>query len=304
MVANSPSIRIVTRLNSNSFIFRDTRIPSPNNGESISPNTDIGYTYIMNILFIGDIVGRPGRNAVKTLLPQLKAELNLDLIVANGENMASGFGMTIEKYNELRETGVDYFTGGNHTLVKKEIWPYLDDPEVRILRPANYADQFPGRGVGELEAEGKKIQIINLAGSAFLKEETTNPFDFMDDLLTKTKADIRIVDWHGEATSEKAIMGHYLDGKVTAFLGTHTHVPTADERILPAGTAFQTDVGMTGPLNSSLGISYKTVMPTMRSGEQLRKEVASGPVVFNATLIEIDENNHATKINRIQRIIQ
>lgn len=257
----------------------------------------------MNILFVGDIVGRPGRNAVKALLRQIKGELNLDVVLANGENMAAGFGMTIEKYHELREIGVDYFTGGNHTLVKKEIWPYLDDPEIRILRPANYEGQLPGRGVGELEVGGKKIQLINLSGSAFLKESTTNPFDFMDELLDKTQADIRLVDFHGEATSEKAIMGYYLDGKVTALLGTHTHVPTADERILPQGTAFQTDVGMTGPLNSSLGAELKPFYNLMRFGEGGEYEVAKGPVVFNATLIEIDDDNHATKISRVQRIV-
>lgn len=256
------------------------------------------------ILFIGDIVGRPGRNAVKALLPELKDELKIDVVLANGENMAAGFGMTIDKYNELRQIGVDYFTGGNHTLLKKEIWPYMDDPEVRILRPANYQGQLPGRGVGELEIDGKKIQIINLAGSAFLKEETTNPFDFMDDLLATTEADIRLVDFHAEATSEKAIMGHYLDGKVTAFLGTHTHVPTGDEQILPKGTAFQTDVGMTGPLNSSLGAKLKPFYNLMRYGEGGEYEVASGPVVFNATLIEIDDSNHPTKIERIQRIVE
>lgn len=258
----------------------------------------------MNIIFIGDIVGRPGRNAVKQLLPDLKKELNIDITIANGENMAAGFGMTIDKYHELREIGVDYFTGGNHTLVKKEIWPYMDDPEVRILRPANYTGNLPGRGVAEITSNSKTIQLINLAGSAFLKEETTNPFDFMDDLLSKTKADIRLVDWHGEATSEKAIMGHYLDGKVTVFLGTHTHVPTSDERILPKGTAFQTDVGMTGPLNSSLGAELKPFYNLMRFGEGGEYEVAKGPVVFNATLIEIDNSNHATKIERIQRIVE
>lgn len=257
----------------------------------------------MNILFIGDIVGRPGRNAVKTLLPQLLDELKLDLVVANGENMAAGFGMTIDKYNELREVGIDYFTGGNHTLVKKEIWPYMDDPEVRILRPANYEGNLPGRGIGEVIINGKKIQLVNLVGSAFMKELTTNPFDFMDDLLQQTEADVRLVDWHGEATSEKAIMGNYLDGKVTVFLGTHTHVPTADERILPGGTAFQTDVGMTGPLNSSLGAELKPFYNLMRFGEGGEYEVAKGPVVLNSTLIEINDTNSVKKIERIQRVV-
>lgn len=257
----------------------------------------------MTVLFIGDVVGRPGRNAVKTLLPGLKDELGIDLVLANGENMAAGFGMTIEKYQEMRDLGVDYFTGGNHTLVKKEIWPYMDDPEVRILRPGNYVEQLPGRGVGEFETNGKKIQLVNLVGAAFMKEPTTSPFDFMDQLLAQTDADIRLVDFHAEATSEKAILGYYLDGKVTAFLGTHTHVPTADERILPLGTAFQTDLGMTGPLHSSLGAKLEPFYQAMRFGEEADYEIASGPVVFNATLLTIDDDNRATKIARIQKTI-
>lgn len=256
----------------------------------------------MTILFIGDIVGRPGRNAVKALLPELKREFNIDVVLANGENMAAGIGLTFDKYQEMREVGIDYFTGGNHTLAKKEIIPYLEDESVRILRPANYVDPCPGRGVGYIQLGDTKIQIINLAGQAFLREPTQNPFDYMDNLLQETQSDIRIVDFHGEATSEKAIMGYYLDGKVTVFVGTHTHVPTADERILPKGTAFQTDLGMTGPLNSSLGAKIEPYMAMMRSNIPAAYEVASGPVVFNATLIEIDDSHNVTKIERIQRI--
>lgn len=258
----------------------------------------------IKVLFIGDIVGRPGRNAVKSLLPTLKQELGANVVIANGENMAAGFGMTIEKYHELRELGVDYFTGGNHTLVKKELWPHLDDPDIRILRPANYANQLPGRGVGEFEYEGVKIQLINLAGSAFMKEPTTNAFDLMDKLLHETDADIRIVDWHGEATSEKAIMAYYLDGKVSVFVGTHTHVPTADTRILPKGTAFQTDLGMTGPLNSSLGAELAPFTEGMRHGTFAAYDVAGGPVVLNAVLISFDERNQVTGIERVQRLYE
>lgn len=258
----------------------------------------------MNILFIGDIVGRPGRNAIKTLLPNIRRNNQIDLVISNGENMAAGLGMTIEKYHETREAGIDYFTGGNHTLVKKEIWPYMDDLKIRILRPANYAETLPGRGVGEITVDQKTVQIINLAGSAFLKEATTNPFDFIDNLILTTEAKIRLVDFHAEATSEKVIFGHYLDGKVTAFLGTHTHVPTADEQILPNGTAFQTDVGMVGPIHSSLGAKLEPYYRAMRFGEEAKYKVSGGPVVFNATLITVDDaTNRATKIDRIQKTV-
>jgi metallophosphoesterase (TIGR00282 family) len=201
----------------------------------------------------------------------------------------------------MREVGIDYFTGGNHIWAKKEFWPYLDDENVRVIRPGN-VQALPGRGVATWEFQGKMIQLVNLMGRAFMHQEAGDYFAFMDDVLEKTHADIRILDFHAEATSEKAILGYYLDGKITAFLGTHTHVPTADERILPQGTAFQTDLGMTGPLNSSLGAKLEPYLESARNQTFAKYEVATGPVVFNATLLEIGDDNKATKIERIQKM--
>jgi 2',3'-cyclic-nucleotide 2'-phosphodiesterase len=255
----------------------------------------------MKILFIGDIVGRPGRNAVKAILPDLEREFAPDLVLANGENLASGLGMTLEKYNEMIDVGIDYFTSGNHIWAKKDFLPHLDDPTIRVIRPANYPNHLPGRGVVVLDVGGRTVQLINLVGKSFMKEESNDYHDTIDEILATTQADIRIVDFHAEATSEKAILGFYLDGKVTAVLGTHTHVPTADERLLPQGTAFQTDIGMVGPWNSSLGAKIEPFLSASRYNTAPKYEIAGGPVVFNATLIELDESNKVRSIARIQR---
>lgn len=258
----------------------------------------------MNILFIGDIVGRPGRNAVKQLLPRLKQELNLDLVLANGDNLAAGKGFTYEKYKEMRELGIDYFTGGDHVFSKKEFWPYLDDPDVRVLRPANLADSLPGRGFTLIATPLGKLLLVHLMGKAFMHGDASDYFDALDDIVAKNPADMVIVDFHAEATSEKAILGFMNDGKVTALLGTHTHVPTADERLLPKGTAFQTDIGMTGPMNSSLGAEIKPYYEFMKHGTKATYEVASGPVVFNATLLKIGDDHKAESIERVQEIVE
>lgn len=257
----------------------------------------------MNILYIGDIVGRPGRNAVKQLLPQLKEQYQIDLVLANGENLAGGLGLTLDKYQEMRDAGVDYFTTGNHVYRKEEFTPYLDDSTVNVIRPANFTENNPGRGEAIINLNGKRIQLINLIGHAFIPGWTRDYFEVAEELL-KHPADIRIVDFHAEATSEKAIFGYSLDGVVTVFVGTHTHVPTADERILPKGTAFQSDLGMTGPLNSSLGADLTSYITAAKMHQKAKYVVGDGPVVFNSTLIKIDdETNKATAIERIQRVI-
>ncbi len=258
----------------------------------------------MTILYIGDIVGRPGRNAIKALLPELKETYNPDLVLANGENLANGLGLTYEKYEEMRLAGIDYFTTGNHVWAKKEFIPYLDDDKVRVLRPANMAPETPGRGVASIDCDGVRVQLINLQGRAFMREEVTDYFDYMDELLASTEADVRIVDFHAEATSEKVILASYLDGKITALVGTHTHVATADERILPKGTAFQTDLGMVGPLYSSLGAKIGPYLEAARKQTVARYEIASGPVSFNATLITVGSDFKATKIERIYRLYE
>ncbi len=256
----------------------------------------------MKILFICDIVGRPGRNAVKAFLPGLKAELKLDLVFANGENLAGGLGLTIDKYREMIEAGIDYFTTGNHVWAKREFVPYLDDENVRVIRPANYPATDAGRGWTIIEKDGVKVQLINLIGKAFMRGTIEDYFDVADSILEKTEADIRIVDFHAETTSEKAILGFYLDGRVSAVLGTHTHVATADERLLPKGTAFQTDIGMTGPINSSLGAKVEPFLEALRTNGKADYKIASGPVLFSATLLSFDENNKVTAIERVRKI--
>lgn len=258
----------------------------------------------MNILFIGDVIGRPGRQAVKEILPKLKTKYQLDAVFANGENLASGLGMTLETYEEMREAGIDYFTSGNHIWQRRQFIPYLDDKNIRVIRPLNYPQGVPGRGFAHFNIGKKKILLINLIGRAFFNEKFDDPFTAMEKLLAKEKADMIIVDDHAEATSEKMVMGHWLDGKVQAVIGTHTHVPTADAMILPKGTAYITDVGMVGPLHSSIGGDLKTFLDGARKQTPINFKVGSGDVVFCAVLLKFNNQNRAEKIELIKEIIK
>jgi hypothetical protein len=262
----------------------------------------------MNILFIGDIVGRTGRNAVKCVLPELKKQKKIDFVIANGENLAGGFGMTIDSYNEMIDAGIDYFTSGNHIWNKKDFLPYLDDENIKVIRPANYTSDTPGRGFVELSVNNKKIVLINLLGVAFMTEYIANPFLEIDDILSKIKdkeSKIIIVDFHAEATSEKVCFGQYLDGVVSAVIGTHTHIATADARVLPLGTAYITDAGMVGALNSSLGDVVAPIINHYKTGLPFKLEVAEGEAIFNAVLIEIDEKTGLSKnIELIQKNVK
>jgi metallophosphoesterase (TIGR00282 family) len=245
----------------------------------------------LNILFIADIVGKPGRRAIAGLLPQLIAEYHLQLCIANGENAAGGFGLTEEVVNELCKSGVEVITSGNHIWDKKEILHVLDQ-EPRLLRPANYPPQVPGRGSTVFRtAEGVPIGVVNLQGRVFMTA-TDCPFRAADrelkNLHTLTQA--IVVDMHAEATSEKVAMGWYLDGRVSAVIGTHTHVQTADEQILPGGTAYITDAGMTGPHDSIIGITKKAVMDRFLTQLPTRFETAKGDVKLNGVVVEIDED--------------
>jgi len=245
---------------------------------------------------IGDVVGRPGRRAVGELLPPLKEELGLDLVIANGENAAAGRGLTWSTAEELFAAGVDVITSGNHIWHQKEIIPYLSEG-APILRPLNYPPGVPGRGL--LIKNG--VAVINLIGRTFLGE-FDSPFRAIDEALAGLQEKVIIVDMHGEATSEKLAIGWYLDGRVSAVLGTHTHVPTADARILPKGTAYITDVGMVGPLNSVIGIEVEAVLRFFLTQMPMRFEPAKGPVAFNAVLVEVDEvSGRASRICRIDR---
>lgn len=257
----------------------------------------------MNILFVGDIVGAPGRQAIISLLPELRQTYDLDLVIANGENATHGHGISPEHYDALVESGVDWLTSGDHIWKRPQIFAELDGEETRLLRPANYPKGVPGLGVVTFSHGPTTISLINLIGRVFMHEGPDNPFHAFDEIeRTLPKSDVILVDFHAEATSEKWCLGHYLDGRVTAVLGTHTHVPTADERILPKGTAFISDVGMTGPLDSSIGTEKQPVIDHFLTGLPWRYEVAAGPVWFNAILLQI-QKGRATKIERVQRFL-
>jgi 2',3'-cyclic-nucleotide 2'-phosphodiesterase len=255
----------------------------------------------MNILFISDIVGDPGRRAVKQHIGSLKREHNVSFVAANGENAAGGFGITPKIADELFSMGVDVMTTGNHIWDKKEIIEHIDREE-RLLRPANFPPGVPGSGSVVVEAGGVKVGVLNLMGRVFIANLDC-PFRRAREEVRALKekgAKVILVDFHAEATSEKAAMAHFLDGTVTALLGTHTHVQTADERILPKGTAFMTDVGMTGPHDSVIGVTAEIAIERFLLQMPKRFDTAKGPATLQAVLISADiETGRATRIQRI-----
>ncbi len=241
-------------------------------------------------LFIGDIVGRPGRRCLQDLLPAIIKEYEVSFVVANGENAAGGVGINPPIFNELREMGIDVLTSGNHIWDKKESYPFLNK-EKRLLRPENYSSpHVPGKGSGIFFLNNFKIAVLNLAGRVFMPHVEC-PFHTAQKqvALLKNITPNIIVDFHAEATSEKKALALFLDGQVTAVIGTHTHVQTADEQILPQRTAFITDVGMTGPYNSILGVSQEPVLKNFTTGLPQKFTVASGNSQFNALLVEAEE---------------
>ena len=259
----------------------------------------------MKILFIGDVFGEPGRKIVRRLLPDLVAEHSPELILANGENAAHGFGITPGLVDELLDTGIEVLTSGNHIWDRKEILPYFaDHPDGRLLRPANFPAGVPGEGLylGRTRAR-VPYAILNLQGRVFMASIDC-PFRGADTLLEQIPSEvkIRILDMHAETTSEKVALGWYLDGRVTAVVGTHTHIPTADERVLPHGTAYITDVGMTGPYDSVIGIEKGTVIDKFLKQTPARFEVARDDVRLSAVLIEADPaDGRALSIRRLMR---
>jgi len=259
----------------------------------------------MRILFIGDILGHPGRRIVKEALPLLREELQPDLVLANAENAAAGFGITPSLVEELLDLDIAVLTSGNHIWDKKEVYPYFrDQVNGRLLRPANYAPDTPGRGlfIGKTAA-GVGYAVMNLQGRIFMPPLDC-PFRKADEVLRSIPEEvkIRIVDMHAEATSEKQALGWYLDGRVTAVLGTHTHVPTADETVLPQGTAYLTDLGMTGPYESIIGMERQSVIQKFLDQLPARFEVAKGDVRLSAALLEADpQSGRALSIQRILR---
>ena len=260
------------------------------------------------VLLIGDLIGKPGRLAIEHRLGDLRAEREVDFVVANGENVAGGMGLTESTAEALLAAGVDVITSGNHIWDKREIYPYLERSD-RVLRPLNYGTHdVPGRGWAVHQAlDGTDIAVINLQGRAAMTA-IENPFTEADRLLDEASEalpPVRIVDFHCELTSEKNALGFYLDGRVSAVVGTHTHVPTADERILPKGTAYQSDLGMTGPLHSIIGFEPRTVLPRFINALPTRFEVGSGPVVLNALIVDIDPaTGRALALERLREIIE
>lgn len=260
---------------------------------------------MFKILFIGDVFGHPGRRITQEKLPELAREFSPDLIIANGENAAAGFGITPALVDELFGAGIAVITSGNHIWDKKEIFPYFDQQtDGRLLRPANYPGDAPGRGLyAGRSRSGVEYAVLNLQGRVFMPALDC-PFRTADALLGQIPSStrIRIVDFHAEATSEKIALGWYLDGRVTAIVGTHTHVPTADEAILPKGSAYITDLGMSGPYDSVIGMDKQAVIRKFLSQIPARFEVAKGDPRLSCVLIEADEaEGRALSIQRIVR---
>jgi metallophosphoesterase (TIGR00282 family) len=258
----------------------------------------------VKVLFIGDIFGEPGRRALARAVPRLVAQRQVDIVIGNGENAAGGFGITPELAEELFDLGLAVITTGNHAWDKKEILDYFPR-EPRLLRPANYPSGVPGNGSVVVEsAGGEQLGVLQLMGRAYMPTLDC-PFQVAKKELValKKRTVAVIVDMHAEATSEKMAMGHYLDGEVVAVVGTHTHVQTADDQILPKGTAYVTDIGMTGPLHSVIGVKKELAIEKFLTGMPRRFEVASGPSVFCAVLLELDARlGKALSIERIRLI--
>ncbi len=254
----------------------------------------------MNILVIGDIIGSAGRNAIKALLPKLTKKYSLDLIVANGENAAASFGITEKIAEELFSRGIDVITSGNHIFDKKDIIEYLCKND-RLLRPANYSVHVPGVGSVVLSTKSGKVAVINISGRVFM-DPLRCPFETVSDELERLPDDTKIiiVDFHAEATSEKVCMGWYLDGKVSAVVGTHTHIPTADETLLPKGTGYITDLGMTGPYDSVIGVKKEAALEKFLTFMPKRFETAKGDVRLCGVVVKVD--NDSGKCLEIERV--
>lgn len=262
----------------------------------------------LRLLFIGDIFGRPGRTIVRQRVHQLVSDHRIDLVIANAENSAGGFGLTPQIAEELFELGISVLTTGNHIWDKREIIEFFNaganepySPAKRVLRPANYPAGTPGVGLYQGTTRGGiSYAVLNLQGRVFMGN-IDDPFRVADELLKQVTAKVIFVDVHAEATSEKVALGFYLDGRVTAVIGTHTHVPTADERILPKGTAYQTDVGMTGPYDSVIGVQKELIINRFLTNLPARFEPATGDVKLCAVMVECDEQTG--RAHSIQRIV-
>lgn len=254
----------------------------------------------MKVLAVGDLIGNAGINELKRQLKRIKEKEKIDFIIVNGENSAEGMGITEKNFNDILSQNVDVITMGNHTWGKKDIFKFIDHP--KLIRPANYPKGVVGKGYGIYKCGNKKIAVINLIGRVDINVLSDNPFIEVKNIIEKIEkeVDIIIVDFHAEATAEKIAMGNYLDGKATLVYGTHTHVQTADERILPKGTGYITDIGMTGPKNSVIGMEISASIKRFETTLPERYKIATGECIFNGIVVDID--NDTNKVNEIKRI--
>lgn len=248
----------------------------------------------MKILAVGDIVGENGLNKLKDLLPTIIEKENIDFTIVNAENTSGGMGLTDKDFNVLQKMKIDAITMGNHTWGKKDIFAFIDNP--KIMRPANYSKGVPGKGYNIYECKGKKIAVMNLIGRTDMSVLSENPFTVADELVNKLskEADIIILDFHAEATAEKIAMKNYLDGRVNIIFGTHTHVQTADEEITEKGTGYITDLGMTGPKKSVIGMDVSASIKRFLTSLPERYKLADGPAILNGCVFEIDDDTCKT----------
>lgn len=265
----------------------------------------------MKILYLGDVMALPGLELIERLLPGVKKEYAVDVVIAQAENVSHGKGLSKADFKRLQAAGVDGCTGGNWTLHDQDIYDYLNDPQQAVTRPANYPEGTPGQRYKYLQTAKGRVLIISLLGAIVGKDAdkpTDSPLQVIDDILAETKEQPKVatvINFHGDFSSEKVIIGHYLDGRASLVVGDHWHVPTADAAILPKGTAHQSDVGMCGVLNASLGISFESVIPRWRDGQKTTNQIETkGPFQLNAVLVDVDEQTGlATSIQTIRKIV-
>jgi metallophosphoesterase (TIGR00282 family) len=260
----------------------------------------------MKILFIGDIVGDRARKAVKKALGSIKSEYNIDFVIANGEHLSDRVGVDAKIVVDMHEAGIDFFTTGNHVWRQKDFAKVIDEQKLPIIRPANFYQGTPGDGHRVVETPFGKILIINLMGQHEINANTTSPFLKVDEILKDHASECRyvFVDFHAEMSSEKVSMGRYLDGRASVVVGTHTHLPSADARVLKDGTAVVSDVGFVGPMESVLGVKEEIVFETFISSMPQKFELADGPIQFNSVVIDLDTNGKARSIERVDRVIE
>ena len=254
----------------------------------------------MKILAVGDLVGESGVKKLKEILPKIKKEEKIDFVITNGENSAGGMGITERNFKEILEAGTDVVTMGNHTWGKKDIFNFIDNPQ--ILRPANYPKGVAGKGIGIYECNGKRIGVMNFIGRVDINILSENPFIIAKEMVEEIKSDVDIIiiDFHAEATAEKIALARFLDGQITALFGTHTHVQTADEQIFPEGTAYITDIGMTGPKDSVIGMDISASIKRFETTLPEKYKLAEGECIFNAVIFELDDESN--KVKEIKRI--